>query len=40
MLGAKKYRTGDEIIEGIAREKEDLNNKFREILKQVGSHHS
>lgn len=37
ILGAQKIRTGDEILDTLAKEKEKANEKFRAILKQVGS---
>jgi superfamily II DNA or RNA helicase len=37
VLGAQKVRTGDEILDTLAKEKEKANDKFRAILKQVGS---
>ena len=37
IMGAQKVRTGDEILDTLAKEKEKANDKFRAILKQVGS---
>lgn len=37
LLGAKRERTGDEILARLAKEKEVVNDKFRKILQQVGS---
>lgn len=40
LLGAKRERTGDEILDTLAKEKEVVNDKFRKILQQVGSESS
>ena len=37
MLGRQRIRTGDEIISGLARGKEALNERFRQILREEGS---
>lgn len=37
MLGWQRTRTGDEIISGMARGKEALNERFRQILREEGS---
>lgn len=37
LMGYQRERTGDEILEHLAQEKEMLNDKFREILKQEGA---
>jgi len=37
IMGAQRIRTGDEILDTLAKEKEKANEKFRAILKQVGS---
>lgn len=37
LLGAKRIRTGDEIINTLSKNKEELNERFREILRDVGS---
>jgi hypothetical protein len=36
-LGSKRIRTGDEILSGLARGKEELNERFRQILREEGS---
>lgn len=37
LMGYQRERTGDEILEHLAKEKEMLNDKFREILKEEGA---
>ena len=37
LMGYQRERTGDEILEHLAKDKEMLNDKFREILKQEGA---
>lgn len=37
LLGARRQRTGDEILERLAANKEQLNNQFRKILQEEGS---
>jgi hypothetical protein len=37
ILGWQRTRTGDEIISGLARGKEALNERFRQILREEGS---
>jgi hypothetical protein len=37
LLGQRRVRTGDEVLENLAQNKEQLNEQFREILRQVGS---
>jgi len=37
LMGYSRTRTGDEIVQTLAKRKEDLNNKFRKILQEVGS---
>jgi superfamily II DNA or RNA helicase len=37
LMGYQRERTGDEILENLAKEKEMLNDTFREILKQEGA---
>ena len=37
MLGYRRERTGDEILERLSREKERLNERFRELLREVGT---
>lgn len=36
-LGKQRHRTADEILERLTAEKEDLNESFRNLLKEVGS---
>lgn len=36
-LGYRRERTGDEILERLAKEKERLNERFRQLLREVGS---
>lgn len=36
LLGRKRERTGDEILENLTAEKEKINDKFRAILKELG----
>ena len=36
-LGYRRERTGDEILERLSREKEKLNERFRQLLREVGS---
>jgi len=36
-LGAKRQRTGDEILEALAARKEKLNEQFRDVLREEGS---
>lgn len=37
ILGRKRERTGDEVLERLTSEKEQFNDKFRELLREVGS---
>jgi len=37
LVGYRRERTGDEILDRLSREKEKLNDKFRNILREVGS---
>ncbi len=37
LLGARRQRTGDEILENLAARKEKLNDQFRKILQEEGS---
>jgi hypothetical protein len=37
LFGASRIRTGDEITQALAKQKEELNEKFRRILKEEGS---
>jgi len=37
LLGAQRFRTGDEILQSLAASKEELNNKFKRILQEEGS---
>ncbi len=37
LMGYSRERTGDEVLENLAREKEMLNDKFRQILKEEGT---
>jgi hypothetical protein len=37
MLGYRRERTGDEILERLSNEKEKINERFRELLREVGS---
>jgi len=37
VFGAKPERTGDEILDMLAKAKEKANDKFRDVLKQVGT---
>ena len=37
LMGYQRERTGDEILESLAKEKEMLNDKFRQILKEEGA---
>lgn len=37
MLGYRRERTGDEILERLSNEKEKLNERFRELLRELGS---
>jgi superfamily II DNA or RNA helicase len=37
MLGYRRERTGDEILERLSKEKERLNERFRELLREVGT---
>lgn len=39
LLGAKRHRTGDEILETLAARKERLNEQFRRVLQEEGSMH-
>lgn len=36
LFGARRERTGDEMLEQLAATKEDINNKFRQVLREVG----
>lgn len=36
-LGYRRERTGDEILERLSKEKERLNERFRELLREVGT---
>jgi hypothetical protein len=38
LLGYQRTRTGDEIVQSLAKQKEELNDKFRKILQEEGSH--
>lgn len=37
LLGYRRERTGDEILERLSKEKEVLNERFRELLREIGS---
>ena len=37
LLGAKRQRTGDEVLERLTAEKEEINDAFRRILREEGS---
>lgn len=37
LFGASRIRTGDEITQALSKQKEELNEKFRRILKEEGS---
>lgn len=37
MMGYRRERTGDEILERLSKEKERLNERFRQLLREVGS---
>ena len=37
LLGKRRHRTGDEILERLSADKEKLNNQFRKILQEEGS---
>jgi superfamily II DNA or RNA helicase len=37
MLGYRRERTGDEILERLSNEKENLNERFRQLLREVGT---
>jgi hypothetical protein len=37
MLGYRRERTGDEILERLSNEKERINERFRELLREIGS---
>jgi superfamily II DNA or RNA helicase len=37
LMGYRRERTGDEILERLSREKEKFNEKFRHLLREVGS---
>lgn len=37
LMGYRRERTGDEILERLSREKEKFNEKFRSLLREVGS---
>jgi superfamily II DNA/RNA helicase len=37
LLGKHRQRTGDEVIQHLASEKEQLNEQFRQLLREVGS---
>jgi SNF2 family DNA or RNA helicase len=36
LLGARRQRTGDEVIQHLANQKEQLNDSFRKVLREVG----
>jgi hypothetical protein len=36
-LGKRRQRTGDEVIENLASNKEQLNEAFRKILREIGT---
>jgi hypothetical protein len=40
LLGYKRERTGDEVLENLAAEKERINEEFRRILKEEGSRYA
>jgi len=37
LMGYRRERTGDEILERLSREKEKFNERFRQLLREVGS---
>jgi hypothetical protein len=37
LMGQRRERTGDEILERLSNEKEKLNERFRELLREVGT---
>jgi superfamily II DNA or RNA helicase len=37
LLGYRRERTGDEILERLSNEKENLNERFRQLLREVGT---
>jgi superfamily II DNA/RNA helicase len=37
LLGKRRQRTGDEVIENLASNKEQLNEAFRKILREIGT---
>jgi superfamily II DNA or RNA helicase len=37
LMGGSRQRTGDEILESLAARKEELNEQFRDLLREVGS---
>ena len=37
LLGHRRQRTGDEVLETLSQNKEQLNEKFRQILREVGA---
>ena len=39
LMGYKRERTGDEVLERLTAEKEKLNEEFRNLLRDVGSQH-
>lgn len=39
LLGYKRERTGDEVLERLTAEKEKLNEEFRNLLREIGSQH-
>jgi hypothetical protein len=36
-MGKRRQRTGDEVLENLARNKEQLNEAFRKILRESGT---
>ena len=40
LMGYKRERTGDEVLENLANEKERINEEFRRILKEEGSRYA
>jgi hypothetical protein len=39
LMGYKRERTGDEVLERLTAEKEKLNEEFRDLLREIGSQH-
>jgi superfamily II DNA or RNA helicase len=39
LMGYKRERTGDEVLERLTAEKEKLNEEFRNLLREIGSRH-